>query len=68
MVCGVDTTVEVDGDVVVGGGVGTVVSRGLIFASVGLVQPAKSTQNMTTHMAERNTVIFMKSAFIFLYF
>jgi len=45
--CDVDITVVVDVDVV-GGGVETVVSRGLIFAFVELEQPAKSTQNMST--------------------
>jgi hypothetical protein len=57
--------VEVDEEVVVGEGAGTVVSKGLIFASVGLVQPAKSTQTMSTDVAKRNRVHFMKNAFDF---
>jgi hypothetical protein len=60
--------VEVGGDVACWLGVGTDVSKGFIFASVGLVQPAKITQNMSTPMAGRNTVLFIKNAFIFLYF
>jgi hypothetical protein len=51
-----------------GGGVGTVVSKGLIFASVGLVQPAKSTQIMSTEMAKRTMVHFMKNIFDFFTF
>jgi hypothetical protein len=57
--------VEVEGDVVVGEGAGTVVSKGLIFASVGLVQPAKSTQTMSKNVVKRNRVYFMKNAFDF---
>jgi hypothetical protein len=57
--------VDVDEDVVVGEGSGTVVSKGLIFASVGLVQPAKSTQTMSTNVGKRNRVDFMKNAFDF---
>jgi hypothetical protein len=55
-------------DVIVGGGVGTVVPMGLIVASVGLVQPAKSAHNMSTNVATRNTVYFMKNAFVFFIF
>jgi hypothetical protein len=51
-----------------GGGVGTVVSKGLIVASVGLVQPAKSTQTMSTNVVKRTLVHFMKNAFGFLIF
>ena len=56
---------DVDEDVVVGGGAGTVVSKGLIFASVGLVQPAKSTQTMSTNVVKRTMVHFMKNSFDF---
>jgi hypothetical protein len=51
--------VDVDEEVVAGGGVGTVVAKGLIVASVGLVQPAKSTQIMSTNVVKRTIVHFM---------
>jgi hypothetical protein len=58
--------VDVNGDVVVEEGIGiVVVSKGLILASVGLVQPAKSTQTMSTDVVKRNMVHFMKNAFDF---
>jgi hypothetical protein len=60
--------VDVDEEVVAGGGVGTVVAKGLIVASVGLVQPAKSTQTMSTNVVKRTLVHFMKNAFGFLIF
>jgi hypothetical protein len=60
--------VDVDEEVVVGGGVGTVVAKGLIFASVGLVQPAKGTQTISTNAVKRTMVHFMKNAFDFLIF
>jgi hypothetical protein len=57
--------VDVDEEVVAGEGAGTVVSKGLIFASVGLVQPAKSTQTMSTNVVKRTRVHFMKNPFDF---
>ena len=59
---------DVGEDVVAGEDAGTGVAKGLIFASVGLVQPAKSTQTMSTDVVTRNREHFMKNAFGFLIF
>jgi hypothetical protein len=51
-----------------GVGAGTVVSAGLISAPVGLVHPAKSTQDTSPKKASMAGIFCIMSAFIFGYF
>ena len=62
------TPEEEEADVVWGGGVEMVVSRGLISACVGLVQPAASAQRTRQSVANRIRGHFMKNALIYFIF